>query len=134
MAAKKTAKRKPLKKTRRSPRRRSYSAMAEEAAYQARHEGGFAGSPDHHANLADKAVDDVVAYAQEAQRLTQLGRCGDAIAELQRMHKKVGYISAHVVESERPKLGVDLLAHYDHEMATAEYAFAKKCIVKKARR
>lgn len=33
----------PKSPKRRSSRRRDYSAMAEEAAYQARHEGGFAG-------------------------------------------------------------------------------------------
>lgn len=95
---------------------------------------GFAGSPSHHASLADKAVDDVVAYAQEAQRLTQVGRCGDAIVELRRAHRATGYIGAHVAESERPKLGTELMGHYDEQLMMAEDAFAKKCIVKKARR
>lgn len=94
----------------------------------------LSGSPAHHANAADRLVDDIVAHLEESQRLTAAGRCGESIANLRAAHRLDGQVTAHAAESERPKLRLDLLSHYDHQMAMAEGAFAKKCIVKRARK
>jgi len=94
----------------------------------------LSGSPAHHMNTADKLVDSVLSYLEESERLTKAGRCLDSIASLRNAHELIGQVVAHVSESERPKVGLELHAAYDHQKVMAESAFAKKCIVKRARK
>ena len=73
------------RKSSRSSRARDLDELAEEAAYQARHEGGFAGlrgGPEEHARESEVSAGYAAAQAERALKHVDAGRCMSAVGAL----------------------------------------------------
>lgn len=95
---------------------------------------GLSGSPEHHAREAERNMDAVIGYADQAMDRAAAGRCESAIENLRAAHKAVGAAEVNAPQAERgARFNSAILEAYIEPLAAAEKMFAQRCIVKKAR-